>query len=1744
MALNNAQAGDEIWVATGTYTPTNGTDRAATFQLKNGLALYGGFAGTEATRVERDWQIHLTILSGDIGLPGDNGDNVYHVLTSRGVDGTTILDGFIVRDGHANGPQPQDRGGGMYNEGSSPTVRHILFENNTVSGSGGGMYNTESHPTLTEITFRRNQAGFGGGGLYNLLSNPLLSNVIFEGNRAGFGGGGMYNIDHSSPQLANSLFSGNTALNGGGIYNIDSSNPILAQTTFSRNEAIATGGGMASIYSNPNVENSIFWDNRDTNGGHTGQTAQISDIVNSVTTINNSLIQGWSGGGSNINADPLFSRAPDPGAAGWGTADDDYGNLRLQFTSPAIDSGDNNVVPLDAADLDGDGNTSELLPLDLDGQRRFAGPINMGAYETAYANVNLNKIVRPNTIVTPGQWVTYTIRFANAGPHLATGLRITDIIPLTLTQVSYTSQGPVITPTGAIRYVWRVDDLAPGEAGLITVTGQISPGLTSAVNVVNVAFIGGGRSDPVSGDNGGGPVTVPVIIPRCYARLGSTTYRSADARAVQEAVDAANNGQLIKIAGHCAGVQIRAGLMQTTFISKSLTLRGGYTRTNWLTSNPAANPTTLDAQAGGRVLVIDNSPVARLENLRLMNGQTNGAGEEGGGIYARQSALYLDNSALFNNTVSGAGSRGGGLYIEGDLYLTDSEVRDNVTTSGDGGGLYVTGEATLSGGLFRDNQVLNPGRSGGGLYVTGRLALTGTVFRANQAAAGGSGAAVSGVAVVNGARFENNGHSNTGAGGGLQVTGDLTTTGAIFIDNAALNGGGLHHNNGRARIINNLFARNRAGNAGAALYFNSGALGQAGIIYTTIASPTLNAREGIYLAAGTAHLTNTIIANHETGLRNAGGTASEDYNLFFGNTNDLQGAPITSGGNSLTGDPAFTNPFNDDYHLRPVSAAINRAQDVAIFTDFEGQLRPQGGGFDIGYDELRFLADLVLAKAVMPANAVPGAPVTYTLRFVNQGNLTATNVVLTDIVPSAIVDRNVSSSSSLITDTAVQPAFVWTVQDLFPGDRGLITITGLVSPTLSDDISISNQATIATSVDPNHTNNQAQAILPVQVPRLHFSQANYGLPEGDGPALITLSLTFPNPYAGVTVIYQTADGTATAGQDYPPLSHSLTIPAGQTEIRFTLPITNDAQVEDNETFFLSLNQAVGARLSSPLTATVVITDDDQAGIVIWPTTLNLAEGGPASVYSLTLTSQPRAVVTVTIRAGGQTVVNPPQLIFTPATWNIPQFVSAAAVDDNLIEGPHSDLISHTVTSLDMDYHHLTADQVVVTITDNDALDLRITKSVQPTLARPGNFITYTLQFSNTGFLTATGVVITDFVPGDIAIQQVTGSGILSPGGTFLGGLRWQIEDLAQNQPQTITLVGQVNAALTQTMRLTNTSLIIGAGHDINLANNTSAAGLTVVPLAVTTDLQITKAVQPMMVIPGHLLTYTIIFSNAGFDPATGVIITDVLPDGLTVWQVAHDEVLLTAGTFAAGLVWQIADLPPDQGGAITVTAQVSETLRAAVWLTNTVFIAGQEVDIDLTNNQAAVGLMTQSSGPKPIRVYLPLVLKPFVGAPDLIVETLIAEARLVTVTIKNIGTAPVRNAFWVDVYIDPSPPPSQVNQHWWELAGEGMVWGITTTLQVSETLTLTVGDQYYSEFYSQFTTAIPPGTPVYAQVDSVHLNTTHGGVLETHEIMDGLYNNITHTLSITGTPLIKHAPTNQSGPIPGHLLPPRALRGY
>jgi hypothetical protein len=229
--MDEPQYGD-IWVARGTYYPTADGDQTVSFQMQSDVRVYGGFAGTETSLSERSPMTNVTILSGDIGNPGDNIDNSYHVISNTDVSNTAILDGITISGGNAD-----VTGGGIFNSNSSPVISNCVIINNSTNagGNGAGIYNEAlSSPTFVNCIIVSNSTDGLGGGMYNSESNPTLINCDILKNSAGYGGG-IYNDTSSLPVINNSIIWFNTAVSGGNQIYVADGVLTLNYTCYSNN---------------------------------------------------------------------------------------------------------------------------------------------------------------------------------------------------------------------------------------------------------------------------------------------------------------------------------------------------------------------------------------------------------------------------------------------------------------------------------------------------------------------------------------------------------------------------------------------------------------------------------------------------------------------------------------------------------------------------------------------------------------------------------------------------------------------------------------------------------------------------------------------------------------------------------------------------------------------------------------------------------------------------------------------------------------------------------------------------------------------------------------------------------------------------------------------------------------------------------------------------------------------------------------------------------------------------------------------------------------------------------------------------------------------------------------------------------------------------------------------------------------------------------------------------------------------
>lgn len=355
----------EIWVAAGVYRPdSSGTNRYLSFRLSNKVELYGGFAGLEIHRDQRDFIQNETVLSGELRESGrtDSGNRSLHVVTALDVGNSAVLDGFVISGGSGS------EGGGLYLLDSSPIVRNCRIREN-FAYDGGGVYARGGHPRFERCLFSGN---FGSDGAACFAAGDTTRITFtftdFWDNTSNYGGALSveqsayadvhgcrflgeigYGCSVRGPARLDLLSSVVSGCQSGGILLEYATCNIVNSTVFAN-----TGdSGVLPYYSELNVENSILWGNRDYGMG-SGQDAQIyAHDPNSIVSVSFTCIESLDTlvGNGNFSADPLLADALGlDGNAG--TLDDDH---HLSAGSPCIDQGNPAYqASVGQTDIDGD----------------------------------------------------------------------------------------------------------------------------------------------------------------------------------------------------------------------------------------------------------------------------------------------------------------------------------------------------------------------------------------------------------------------------------------------------------------------------------------------------------------------------------------------------------------------------------------------------------------------------------------------------------------------------------------------------------------------------------------------------------------------------------------------------------------------------------------------------------------------------------------------------------------------------------------------------------------------------------------------------------------------------------------------------------------------------------------------------------------------------------------------------------------------------------------------------------------------------------------------------------------------------------------------------------------------------------------------------------------------------------------------------------------------------------------------
>ena len=318
----------EIRVAVGTYRAdmVNPGDRLATFLVRNGVVIRGGYEGLGGGGgLLRDPVQFPTVLSGDFGVIDDNSDNAYHVVTvDPGQGGLGTLDGVIIRGGNASLPSATDSGGGVLVKSGSVVINASRLESNSAS-SGGALANLGLNTlTLADCVLSLNQAVGSGGAIQAVLATVILDRCTIEDGFAGTGAGmyslsstvtirdsvfqrnwsqtqgGALHVQQGSAQVLRTLMDSNLVLSGansgtigGGAVMVDNATVRIGRCVLKGNSSYRTGGavfqsaGWLTIHSSELIANTASGD-----GGGVALTGGSATIASTVFNANRTLGRG------------------------------------------------------------------------------------------------------------------------------------------------------------------------------------------------------------------------------------------------------------------------------------------------------------------------------------------------------------------------------------------------------------------------------------------------------------------------------------------------------------------------------------------------------------------------------------------------------------------------------------------------------------------------------------------------------------------------------------------------------------------------------------------------------------------------------------------------------------------------------------------------------------------------------------------------------------------------------------------------------------------------------------------------------------------------------------------------------------------------------------------------------------------------------------------------------------------------------------------------------------------------------------------------------------------------------------------------------------------------------------------------------------------------------------------------------------------------------------------------------------
>ena len=1059
-----------------------------------------------------------------------------------------------------------------------------------------------------------------------------------------------------------------------------------------------------------------------------------------------------------------------------------------------------------------------------------------------------------NATPNQGTNVVFTITATNNGPSNATGVHVTDLLPVGLTFVS-ASSGTYTPGTG----IWIVGNVASGGSSTLTITATVT-GTTAVINTATKSAET--EPDPVAGNN-----TASVTV----------TGQAADI-AITKTVDNATpnlGGQVtFTVTAHNNGPSTATGVKVTDLLPGSLT---------FVTSTPGL-PAYTPGTGVWNVGTLANGASATLTitvTVTTTASTTN---------TATKTAEDQTDPVVGNNSASATVTgQAADIAITKIVSNPTPDFGSNVTftvtakNNGPSGATGVVVNDLLPAGLlFVSAAPSGPYNSATGDWTVGALA-------------NGASSTLSIVAKVNTTAPTTNTATKTAEDQPDPTSGNNSAVATVTPV--------------AADIAVNKSVDNATPNVGNTVTFtitatNNGPSGATGVVVND---------------------------KLPAGLSFVSAAPSGPYNSATG---DWTIGALASGANqtlsivaTVTGTTPVTNTAFVKAEVQPDPVPGNNSASVIV----TGQS-----------------ADIAITKTVDNATPNLGSQVTFTVTAHNLGPSPATGVQVTDLLPGSL---------TYVTSTPAAPTYtpgtgVWNVGMLANGASATLTITATVTTTAPTTNTANKTAEDQT--DPVGANNSAFATVTGQAADIAITKI-VSNPTPDFGSNVTFTVTATNngpsgatgvivsdPLpAGLTFVsaapsgpYNSGTGAWTVGSLANGASSTLSIVA---KVNTTSPTTNTATktAEDQPDPTSGNNSAVAT--VTPVAADIAVNKSvDNATPNVGNTvtfTITATNNGPSGATGV--------VVNDKLPAGLSFVSAAPSGPYNSATgdWTIGALASGANQTLLIVATVTG---TTPVTNTAFVKAEVQPDPVLgnntasVTVT-GQAADIAITKTVDKANPDLNSNITFTITAHNNGPNNATGLQVTDMLPGALVFVSA------APLGAYDSGTGvWNIGPLANGATTTLSIVATVNT----TAPVTNTATKTSEDQTDPVSANDSAS-VAITPVAA--DIAITKTVDNSTPTLGTNVIFTVTAHNNGPSPATGVQVTDLLPPGLV-----YVSSTTTAGPYVSGTgVWTVGTVNNGSTQTLTITAQVTSLTN----VTNTATKGAEDqVDPVASNNSASAAV--------------------------------------------------------------------------------------------------------------------------------------------------------------------------------------------